>query len=132
VSKRCSLVALGRIAFLASFLASCSLLGPTTEPTSIVALFVENRGGPAFDVIVNGVSVAVPCDAYPALIPGENGLPALPWTVEVRRTADGRVLSSDLVARLPAWYVQIGDTALGMNFTAVLGPAGPSCPPPGP
>jgi hypothetical protein len=110
-------------------LASCSLIGPSTGPTSPIALYVENRGGPALDVTINDIdTVAVPCEGYPTLIPGEAGIPPLPWAVSVTRSRDGVVVYSGLVSSLPAWFVQIGDTVLGLGFTPVSGPAGPTCP----
>ena len=78
---------------------------------------------------INGKdAVAVPCDGYPTLTPGDRGMPPLPWAVSVTRSRDRVVVYSGLVASLPAWFVQIGDTVLGLGFTPVLGPAGPSCP----
>ncbi len=110
-------------------LASCSLIAPSAGPTSPVALYFENRGGPTLNVTINGIdAVAVPCDGYPTLIPGEAGTPPLPWAVSVKRSRDGVVVYSGLVARLPAWFVQIGDTVLGLGFTPVSGPGGPICP----
>lgn len=110
-------------------LASCSLIAPSAGPTSPVALYFENRGGPALDVTINGIAtVAVACDGYPTLIPGVAGTPPLPWAVSVTRSRDAVVVYSGLVARLPAWFVQIGDTVLGLGFTPVSGPAGPTCP----
>jgi len=110
-------------------LASCSVIAPRPGPTSPVALYFENRGGPALDVSINGIgAAAIPCDGYPTLIPGEGGVPPLPWAVSVTRSRDGVVVYSGLVAKLPAWFVQIGDRVLGLGFTPVEGPAGPSCP----
>ena len=91
-------------------------------------LYVENRGGPAFVVRINGTdALSVACNTYPSLAPGEGGVAALPWDVSFVR--DGVVVYSAHVSRLPAWYVQIGDTLLGLGYDPVLGPPGPSCPP---
>jgi hypothetical protein len=115
--------------FVLLALASCSLIGPSVGPTSPLALYFENRGGPALNVTINGTAaVAVPCDGYPTLSPGERGLPPLPWAVSVTRSRDGVVVYSGLVSSLPAWFVQIGDNVLGLGFSPVEGPAGPSCP----
>jgi hypothetical protein len=109
--------------------AACSLLAPSADPTSPVALYFENRGGPALEVTVNGIDVvAVPCDGGATLIPGEGGIPALPWAMAVRRSRGDVVVFSGVVERLPGWFVQVGDTVLGLGFTPVGGPAGPSCP----
>jgi len=112
-----------------SSLAGCSVFAPTDGPTSPAVLYFENRGGPTLNVRINGAdAINVPCNGYPTLIPSEAGLPPLPWTVSVARTRDGSVVYSGLVATLPAWFVQIGDSVLGLNFTPVSGPAGPTCP----
>lgn len=117
------------IPWLVVSLAACNLVTPSAEPTSPVALYFENRGGPPLDVSINQVHVlVVACDGYPTLVPSEGGLPALPWAVTVTRNGDGEVVYSGLVATLPAWFVQIGNSVLGFGFTPVAGPGGPSCP----
>ena len=123
------MVDLRHLMAIAAFLvASCATFVPSPSPVQVLNL--ENRGGPAFVVWVNGVEAGtVPCNAYPTVSPGQNGLPPLPWAVSVTRQTDGVVLWSGMVPNLPAWYVQIGGTVLGVGFSPVSGPAGPTCPP---
>lgn len=74
--------------------------------------------------------ISVPCDGDAALVPGQTGLPSLPWHLEVRRADDGAIVLTEGVSELPRWFVQIGGEVIGghLNPTAVEGPAGPACP----
>jgi hypothetical protein len=114
-------------------LAGCSALPAPTATTNFgfpPVLNLENRGGPGFVVNINGSDVAhIACNvgANP-LTPGEDGVPALPWTVSVTRLRDAKVVLAADVTQLPQWLVQIGES-IGMGSTPVSGPAGPSCPP---
>src|SRR5829696_3076829 len=82
-------------------LASCSLSAPSPDPPIPAALYFENRGGPGLDVRINGRdAVVVPCDGYPTLIPGDQGMPALPWKLSVTRSRDHVVVYSGRVATL--------------------------------
>jgi hypothetical protein len=115
------------LAFAALVLVSCT---PSAQPQGAEVLYVENRGGPAFVIRLDGAAgLTVDCDANPTLTPGRGGIPDLPWAMEVTRQRDGVVIFSGQVSHLPQWYVQIGDSVLGLNASAVSGPAGPSCPP---
>lgn len=116
-------------------LAGCSRAGspsPVAVPQPGVqdVLSVENRGGPALSVRVNGVEVLqLPCDDSRTIEPGVNGLPPLPWTVTVARRTGDVIVATQAISTLPQWYLQIGDTSLGFGRTPPSGPAGPSCGP---
>jgi hypothetical protein len=81
-------------------------------------------------ISINGDAVAtIACDGGAALWPGHDGAPALPWTLSVTRRLDDAVQFSGQLRNLPEWFAQIGDVLLGPSPNAILGPAGPSCPP---
>ena len=113
-------------------LAACSSLPtPTQAPAFPPVLSVENRGGPAIVVRVDGVEVAtVACDSGTMLTPGVGGVPPLPWAMTVIRQRDNAVVLTAQVSDLPKWLVQIG-TDVGLGSVPVAGPPGPSCPPSG-
>jgi hypothetical protein len=102
-------------------------VAPAGQPQ---ALYIENRGGPAFTVMINGMVAAdVGCGTAPMLFAGQDAVPPLPWDLKISRDRDGSVLVDERVTELPKWFVQIGDAALGLGGP-VAGPPGPSCPPP--
>lgn len=73
-------------------LVSCT---PSAQPSGTPVLYVENRGGPAFVMRLNGAAgLTVDCDAYPTVTPGRGGIPDLPWAMEVTRQHDGLVIFS--------------------------------------
>lgn len=116
--------------FAVAALAGCSM-APTPVPAFPAELNLENRGGPAFVVNINGSDVVtVECNVgvYP-LAPGNDSLSALPWHLRVARQRDGRIIYEGEVTKLPLWLVQIGED-IGLGSTAVAGPPGPTCPPP--
>jgi hypothetical protein len=100
------------------------------EPGSQAVLSVENRGGPALSIRVNGAEVLqLTCNDARLIEPGVNGVPPLPWTVTVARIRNDVLVATQPIADLPEWYLQIGDASLGFGKTPPAGPAGPSCPP---
>ena len=89
--------------------------------------FIENRGGPAFNVRIDGKAHSViSCDAGEWLIPGEGSVPPLPWHLTMDRVTGGAPIFSQDVRVLPYWFVQIGE-ATAMSDQPVLGPMGPAC-----
>ena len=104
---------------------------PSAPPTAV--LHAENRGGPAFIIRIGGRDViTVPCDGGETLIPGQAGVPDLPWALEVERVRDGKLILTRDVADLPRWLVQIGEALVGnLPTSPVEGVPGPSCPPEG-
>jgi hypothetical protein len=116
-------------------LAACSPVVQSASPDAAFpsTLIFENRGGPTFTVqIGTAVMATVGCDAGATLIPGQGGVPALPWDLKVSRVRDGTVLVDLRVTELPRWFTQIGSEAGGGSLSAfpIAGPPGPSCPPP--
>ena len=125
-------MSLARALTFAVIVAACS---PTVSPSPTssagfpAVLSVESRGGPTLVVAVNGSEVArVECNDTATLVPGEAGLPPLPWTVSIARELDAVTVFSGQVTALPQWYLQIGDSALGIGSTPPIGPA-VTCPP---
>jgi hypothetical protein len=93
-------------------------------------LYVENRGGPAFDIVVNGIKVAsVACDGYQTVVPGASNIPQLPWDLVITRERDGSRLLAQHVTELPRWFVQMGNEPLGLSEAVILGPIPPTCAP---
>ncbi len=108
------------------------LPSPTLNPGLPDVLYVENRGGPALTVAINGIDVGtVACGAYPTFTPGDNNVPPLPWQLTIALTADGSTVLDQQVTQLPRWLVQIQNETLGISNYPVLGPPPPSCPPDG-
>jgi hypothetical protein len=104
---------------------------PTPESTPPPALWVENRGGPAVTLEIAGTPVAtVACDSGAELVPGQSGVPTLPWDLRILRLRDGALLLQVHVTDLPRWFVQIGENPEdGLSGAPIAGPPGPSCPP---
>ncbi|HEX8026195.1 MAG TPA: hypothetical protein VF484_08320 [Candidatus Limnocylindrales bacterium] len=115
-------------ALMAVLVAGCSLVSPQ-PPDPQRGLNLENRGGPVYVVRIAGSDVVeVPCDSSKILTPGQPGVPQLPWSISIVRKRDGAVLFAGDVGALPRWFIEIGDTPLGLGDTPVAGPAGPTCP----
>lgn len=115
--------------------AGCSNTTPgiTTGPP---VLNVENRGGPSFRILIDGVVVAtVGCvdgGGGATLVPGQGGVPKLPWDLSVVRVRDGKVELTEHVDALPRWLFQLGgDFGPSLGTEPVAGPPGPTCPPSG-
>jgi len=125
---------LGLALWCAFLIVGCSITpspSPTDESAFPPVLTVDNRGGPAFTVLIGGVEVArVSCDAGASISPGQAGVPDLPWDLSVVRVRDGTVVLEAHVVALPRWFTQIGDDTGGggLSTVAVAGPPGPSCP----
>lgn len=130
---------LGRAAVVLALVAgACSPAVPATPSATpsaapMAVLHVENRGGPAFVIRIGGREVTtVNCDGGETLIPGQAGVPHLPWAFEVERVHDGKLILTREVADLPRWLVQIGEALVGnLPTSPVEGVPGPSCPPEG-
>lgn len=70
-------------------------------------LYVENRGGDAFNIQIAGVVVAtVECGQTVTLEPGEGNAPVLPWDLTVTRVSDGATVLATRIVRLPQWLVR--------------------------
>lgn len=113
---------------VASLLAGCSLVASPT-PTLVTVtppavLTVENRGGPALSIRIDGIEVLqLPCDDTREITPGLDGVPPLPWTVTVARIKGDVFLATQPIANLPEWYLQIGDASMGFGTSPPIGPA---------
>jgi hypothetical protein len=105
-------------------------LWPATETTGFPpVLNVENRGGPDLIVDVNGaIAATLACDSGAEVVPGELGVAGLPWNLTIKRRVGNVILLAGHVTELPKWFVQIGETSLGLGSKPVAGPAGPPCP----
>lgn len=113
-------------------LIACS---PTVSPSPTIpsgfppVLSVENRGGPTLVVSVNESEVAtIECNDASTLTPGQAGLPELPWTLSIVRKQGALPVFTGQITALPQWYLQIGETSLGLGTTPPIGPA-VTCPP---
>ena len=64
------------------------------------------------------------------LVPGQGGVPKLPWELSVVRVRDGTVQLTAHVDALPRWLTQMGDDfGGGLATEPVAGPVGATCPP---
>jgi hypothetical protein len=85
-------------------------------------LQVLSKGGPPVKVQVNGRdAVDVPCNGGERLLPGEKGLPRLPWDVKVISQSDGRTLLDERIEELPRWLLVQRDSA-GVSSSPISGP----------
>lgn len=77
---------------------------------------------------VGPVEVArVDCDGGARVTPARDGVPPLPWDLQVIRLRDGSVILEATVAELPRFLFQMGDE-IGLGMSPVAGPPGPTCP----
>lgn len=109
---------------------------PASEPSSgpvgsqPAFLLISNVDGPDLVVVVNGEVVgSAPCGGGKDLVDGDAGLPALPWSVQLRE-ADGTVLLDSEYARsdLP-FYIKIRGHEWAGTRLPISGPVGTGCPP---
>lgn len=101
-----------------------------TNPGLPRVLSLENRGGPTLVVNINGSEAAtIKCGGGTTLTPG-GGLPQLPWSLSIVRQADATPVFAGEITDLPQWYLQIGETSMGLGSSPPIGPA-TTCPPPG-
>lgn len=99
---------------------------PATSDAS-GALSIDSRGAPELYVVIGGSDVArVPCDGGVVLRPRDAGAPALPWALQLRAAAGGRVLFTSTVTELPQWIAVVGEEPL-VSRSPILGPRGPTC-----
>jgi hypothetical protein len=85
-------------------------------------LQVLSKGGPPVKVQVNGRdAVDVPCNGGQLLMPGEKGVPHLPWDVTVISLSDGRTLLDQRITELPRWLLVQRDAA-GVSSSPIAGP----------
>jgi hypothetical protein len=114
---------------VALLVAGCGVLVPplaSRDPDEV--LHVENRGGPDLVLVVGSARIVVPCGATLSLMPGDGGLPGLPWTLEVRVASSGEVVLVEQVTELPRYFLQIDNDPPGLSDTVALGPS-VTCPP---
>ncbi len=115
-----------------SAFSSTSQATNTRIPTNVTgppqALFLENRGGPALTVRMNDAEVAaVPSDGGERITPGADGVPALPWDIDLVRVKDNRTIFAQRVTELPRWLVFLGEEVVGPSDLPIGGPPGPAC-----
>jgi hypothetical protein len=105
-------------------------IDPSAIPGSRLVLMLDGRGNEPFILRINGADVGhYPCNVQQEVAPGANGVPPLPWDMEIVRQRDDAVLLAGHVTTMPKWLLMIGDNPPGMGVLPALGPAGPSCPP---
>ena len=75
-------------------------MAPPASP-SASSLYVDDVDGPPVEVLISGTLVAsVSCGSGDQLVPGQAGVPPLPWSLDVRQTGG---------ATLGHWEVAAGD-----------------------
>jgi hypothetical protein len=113
-------------------LTACSPAASQSQSTTSgfpPVLSIENRGGPRLYVSVNGSDVAtVGCNEVSTIAPGRAGVPDLPWTLSIVRELGTPPIFTGEITALPRWYLQVGETSLGVGSTPPIGPA-VTCPP---
>lgn len=113
----------------------CLLLGCTpfdgllSQPQLRVpeVLTVEDRSGPMILLRINTTEVGkIECGGEATFGAAVDGLPPLPWVVEVVRLSDAKVLWTETVDQLPRWLLVTIDGVL-IGSTQPAGPPGPPC-----
>jgi hypothetical protein len=100
----------------------------SAAPTPDQAMMIENRGGPAFDVFINGrLASTVACDGFDRI---EASTWPLPWDLSVVRSDISSPVLSENVTKLPAWLMQFGAKLPKFSYTPMIGPVF-DCPSPG-
>jgi hypothetical protein len=85
-------------------------------------LAIISKGGPAASVRINGTeAVRVPCNGGAAFTPGDQGLPVLPWNLQVVDQANSHVMLDERVTELPRWLL-IERGSAGLSANAISGP----------
>lgn len=85
-------------------------------------LEILSKGAAPMIVRIDGAEAArVPCNGGVAVRPGEHGVPALPWDLQVVDQSNGRVLLDQRVTQLPQWLLVQGDSA-GLSASPIIGP----------
>jgi hypothetical protein len=114
-------------ALVLALAAGCTAVGPVPTPATTsglpqAQLAIISKGGPAASIRINGTeALRVPCNGGAALTPGAQGLPALPWTLQVVDQANSQILLDELVTELPRWLLIERDSA-GLSTNAISGP----------
>ncbi|MDQ6721503.1 MAG: hypothetical protein M3003_12020 [Candidatus Dormibacteraeota bacterium] len=95
---------------------------PITGGVPQAQLAIISKGGPAASIRINGAeAVRVACNGGAALMPGAQGLPALPWTLQVLDQTNSHIILEERVTELPRWLLIQRDSA-GLSRNAIAGP----------
>ena len=115
-------------------IAGCSSTSPVGSPPSGSTsagndtLYMENRGGPEFQVYVNDQFVAdLRCGVSTGINPGIDGVPLLPWKLQALRLDPKSFVMTEQVTQLPQTLVQFGAETPVLTGI-ILGPV-ITCPP---
>jgi hypothetical protein len=114
-------------AFFLALTAACTAVAPLPTPATTgglpqAQLAIISKGGPEASVRINGTeAVRVPCNGGAALTPGDQGLPALPWNLQVVDQANSHIMLDERVTKLPRWLLIQRDLA-GLSTNAIAGP----------
>ena len=115
-----------------------SALSPGAIPTAGVTPFpsqptfdveVYDVDGPSVDLLIGGHVVAsVPCGGGTKLVPGADGVPSLPWSLDVRRQGGGVLKHFDVTGGGYQMLLVRSDTiALGQFPSDGPAPAPSAC-----
>jgi hypothetical protein len=123
------------LAFAVVLLVGCGQVipvDPSAFPGQPLVLTFDGRGNPPVILRINEVDVAhVACleGATTTFAPGTNGVPGLPWHLQVIQERDGKVLIDEQVVSMPKWLLLFADGHGGIGSSPALGPASPTCSP---
>ena len=102
-------------------------LSPAPWAGLAAVLNIESRGGPAVVIRIGATEATrISCDGGAALTPGLQGMPPLPWELQVSRQSNNQLLLARTISTLPQWLVLL-DNNVFLSDSPVLGPAGPPC-----
>ena len=105
---------------------------PSAIPGVPLELTFDGRGNSPVILRINGVDVAhLPCGRgeTTSFAPGQDGVPPLPWDLQVIRERDGQVLIQERVESMPKWLLLFADGSGGIGPLPAMGPPSPPCNP---
>jgi hypothetical protein len=130
MSNRSVRIAVILVASLATGCTSAIPADPAALPGQPLVFTFDGRNNVPVILRIGSVEIArIGCqDATQAFTPGQDGVPLLPWDLQVLRQSDGRALLSAHITSMPKWLLMFDDNPQ-LGVIPALGPAPPSCAP---
>jgi hypothetical protein len=118
------------LAVLCCLLLGCAPFDALLAPPKLKVpevVTVENRSGPPILLRINATDfMKLGCGDETTFGAAVEGLPPLPWNIDVVRLSDDQVLWTDTIDQLPRWILVSRDGVVS-GSTLPAGPPGPPC-----
>lgn len=110
-------------------LLACGTSVVQSHAPAAYSLYVADVDGPPVDLLIGGNVVArLPCNGYTTLIAGTDGVPQLPWSLDVRRQGGDLLKHFEVQGGENFMLLLRGDTiALGGFGSVGPAPASDAC-----